>query len=482
MALTLRETDTDLTAPLRVHPVQLVLVLDSIACRGARVTVGSCERPWADGGLDAAAAVRRAPASAAGEPLDPVDLGPGGGAAARRGPEPPAPHHRGGPGGRSGGAGLVGRDPHGVADRPGRGRGPADQLRRGHGAPPGHGGRPGRLRAPAAPGGVAGDTGGDRLGGGPAAVRRAPAARGGGPARHRGLRLPLQGGLGPGHHRVRHGLRAGAPGRRPGPVPGGGHRRPGPGRTGPAVPGRRLPVGHGLRRGSGPRRDRGQLPVAGPRGGFPGQLPPGRDRRPPGPGWGAGGRDRAGHGRPAGHDRDRGEALRAGGLGRVLPPADDAGRRPPGVRQDLLDQPRAGRPLVPPGPHHPVRPARGRDPDGLGAPPGHLRGLRPAPAGRPRGQGGRDLRPGGAHPQPGVHAGHRVLRGCPQPGRRPGRRPGDRRGPGHGADLLGHRRGPPRHQAGQPTGPRRPPAAGRRVRAGGPPLPVAAGRRPPTCS
>ena len=72
------------------------------------------------------------------------------------------------------------------------------------------------------------------------------------------------------------------------------------------------------------------------------------------------------------------------GSGRLLAAADDAGGRQPGVRQDLLHQPRAGRPLVPVRPHHPLRPARGRDRDRLGAPPGRLRGLRPSAAGRPR--------------------------------------------------------------------------------------------------
>ena len=51
-------------------------------------------------------------------------------------------------------------------------------------------------------------------------------------------------------------------------------------------------------------------------------------------------------------------------------------------------------------------------------------------------------------------------------------------GPGHGAHVLGHRRGPPRHQAGQPPGPGGPPPVGGRLRARGPPLAVAPGGGP----
>ena len=51
------------------------------------------------------------------------------------------------------------------------------------------------------------------------------------------------------------------------------------------------------------------------------------------------------------------------------------------------------------------------------------------------------------------------------------RRHGHRRGPRHGADLLGHRGGPPRHQAGQPARARRASPAGRRLRSRGPPSP-----------
>ena len=44
--------------------------------------------------------------------------------------------------------------------------------------------------------------------------------------------------------------------------------------------------------------------------------------------------------------------------------------------------------------------------------------------------------------------------------------------------AVGRRAGPPRHQAGQPAGPRRPPAADRRRLRPGPAQPMAAGRRP----
>ena len=48
------------------------------------------------------------------------------------------------------------------------------------------------------------------------------------------------------------------------------------------------------------------------------------------------------------------------------------------VREDLLDLARPRGPLVPDRTHDPLRPARGRDADRLGAPPGHPRGLRVA--------------------------------------------------------------------------------------------------------
>jgi hypothetical protein len=53
-----------------------------------------------------------------------------------------------------------------------------------------------------------------------------------------------------------------------------------------------------------------------------------------------------------------------------------------------------------------------------------------------------------------------------------------RRRPGHHPPAVGCRSGPPRHQAGQPAGPRRPPAADRRGLRGGPAQPLAPGRRP----
>ncbi|HEV8165038.1 MAG TPA: phosphatase PAP2 family protein, partial [Actinomycetota bacterium] len=88
------------------------------------------------------------------------------------------------------------------------------------------------------------------------------------------------------------------------------------------------------------------------------------------------------------------------------------------------------------------------------------------------------LRRGGAHPRAGVPAGQRVLRrrGRAQRGR--GRRLGDRRRPLDHQEAVGGRPGPPRHQAGQPAGPRRPPAADRRVLHRGPPHAVAPSGRP----
>ena len=64
--------------------------------------------------------------------------------------------------------------------------------------------------------------------------------------------------------------------------------------------------------------------------------------------------------------------------------------------------------------------------------------------------------------------------------RRPGagRRPHHRRRPADHPPPLGRRPGPPRHQAGQPAGPRRPGPPDRRVLRRGPPQPLAPGGRP----
>ena len=83
-----------------------------------------------------------------------------------------------------------------------------------------------------------------------------------------------------------------------------------------------------------------------------------------------------------------------------------------------------------------------------------------------------------AHPRAGVPARHRVLRRRRGAGRGRGRRPGHRRRPGHHPQAVGRRPRPPRHQAGQPAGPRRPHAADRRRLRPGPAEPVAPGRRP----
>ena len=83
-----------------------------------------------------------------------------------------------------------------------------------------------------------------------------------------------------------------------------------------------------------------------------------------------------------------------------------------------------------------------------------------------------------AHPRAGVPAGHRVLRRRHRARRGRGRHPGDRRRPRHHPQAVGRRAGPPRHQAGQPAGPRRPHAADRRRLRPGPAQPLAPGRRP----
>ena len=100
----------------------------------------------------------------------------------------------------------------------------------------------------------------------------------------------------------------------------------------------------------------------------------------------------------------------------------------------------------------------------------HLAGL-PTPA---------TLRLRRAHPRPRVPAGRRVLRRRHRARRGRGRgRPGrDRRRPGHHPQAVGRRPGPPRHQAGQPAGPRRPHAADRRRLRRVPAEPVAPGGGP----
>src|SRR6266545_1023603 len=100
-----------------------------------------------------------------------------------------------------------------------------------------------------------------------------------GPGRRGRVRVPLQGDLHPGHHAGRDELRPGGARQGPQPAPRGIHRGAGAGGPGRALPRRRARCGYRPR-----------------------------------------------HSRPARPDRDRGEGVRAGGLRRVLPAADD----PPG--------------------------------------------------------------------------------------------------------------------------------------------------------
>ena len=88
------------------------------------------------------------------------------------------------------------------------------------------------------------------------------------------------------------------------------------------------------------------------------------------------------------------------------------------------------------------------------------------------------LRGRGAHPRTRIPAGHRVLRWGSGAGRGRGRHPGHRRRPLHHPQALACRPRPPRHQAGQPAGPRRPHAADRRRLHRTPAQPLAPGRGP----
>ena len=90
----------------------------------------------------------------------------------------------------------------------------------------------------------------------------------------------------------------------------------------------------------------------------------------------------------------------------------------------------------------------------------------------------RPVRLRGAHPRAGVPARHRVLRpGAPSSARPRSTTRSSTTACDH-PQAVGRRPGPPRHQAGQPAGPRRPPAADRRGLRPGPPEPLAPGRRP----
>src|SRR6266508_959203 len=128
---------------------------------------------------------------------------------------------------------------------------------------------PGGVSALPPPGGLPGDPGGDRLGGGPAAVRRAAASHRAGPGRRGRVRVPVQGDLHRGHHAGRDELRPGGARQGPQPAPRGIHRGAGAGGPGRALPRRRPPVGHGVRGDPGAVRGGRGVPLAGSRGGLP---------------------------------------------------------------------------------------------------------------------------------------------------------------------------------------------------------------------
>src|SRR6266508_946839 len=179
----------------------------------------------------------------------------------------------------------------------------------------------------------------------------------------------------------------------------------------------------------------------------------------------------------------RGVAIRRGlqgRLGRLHTAADHRQGRPAqaAVRQALRQGPPARRPLVQARAGAAVRPAGGREAVQHGAAAGAAGGLRAVADAARRAAEPHPLWVCGVDPRAGVPAGHRVLPGCDRARRRRGRRAGHRRRPGDHPPAVGRGSGPPRHQAGQPAGPRRPPAADRRGLRGGPPEPVAAGGRP----
>ena len=148
------------------------------------------------------------------------------------------------------------------------------------------------------------------------------------------------------------------------------------------------------------------------------------------------------------------------------------------VRQAVRPQPPALGPLVQAGPRAAVRPAGGREAVQHRPAAGPAGGLRPVADAAGRAAQPDPVRVRRAHPRTGVPAGHRVLRRRHRARRGRGRHPGDRRRPRHHPQAVGRRAGPPRHQAGQPAGPRRPHAADRRRLRPGPAQPLAPGRRP----
>ena len=250
--------------------------------------------------------------------------------------------------------------------------------------------------------------------------------------------------------------------------------RPGPGRARPRRPDRRA-----ARRRH--RRDHpaARLPLVHPQRGLPGQLPA-RPHRPPGRRRGP----RPGHPScPAGSARPGrrgGQAVRAGRLGRVHPAADQGQGRPADdpVRQAVRPQPPALGPVVQAGPGAAVRPPGGREGLQHRRPAGPAGGLCAAAAPRRRPAHAGALRGRRAHPRARVPDHLRVLRRRHGARRGRGRRGDHRPGPRHHPQAVGRRPGPPRHQAGQPAGPRRPHGADRRRLRPGAPEPLAPGRRP----
>ena len=115
------------------------------------------------------------------------------------------------------------------------------------------------------------------------------------------------------------------------------------------------------------------------------------------------------------------------------------------------------------GRHDPLRRARGRDAVRLGPAVRRVRGLRAASALRRGVREPRAVRHRRDHPGARVHDPDGVLRRRRRDQRGRGDAGGDRRGPPDDPPDVGPRRRAPRHQAGQPHGPRRSPASDRRV-------------------
>ena len=338
------------------------------------------------------------------------------------------------------------------AHRRREGRGPPHRRPVDHGPAMGNGHRARGPRALPAPRGVPRDVRGHGLGGRSGAPRSAGTPRCDRARRGGNLRIPVPVDRGARDHADRYLARARPARSRPaGSVVArarGAARR----RSGRADPGDRLRHPDGLlvvvrRR---PRRD--GLPDLRAGGRLPGDAAAWRERRASRPRRRTRGGDRPGDARPARPDRHGRRAVRPGGLGRILPAADDPGRRHPRLREGVLHQPRTRRPLVSRDPGGPVRPAGGRDADGLGAAPRDLRGLCAPLAPRRRGRRRANLRRRRADPEPRVHARHGVLRGRPEPQRLGRGRHRDRRRPRSRSASLGRGVRPSRPEAREPPG------------------------------